>query len=401
MEVRLKSLPATIGQVTIPETFSVSQIVAVTGCFFKALMDKQGGDEERLCPHPSAELGNVFHSLLEESVKGIFNEKDTSVEALNALLDRLLENAQVKLKNNAKTAAYANLKQTMTPLAWERKRRSIIDTALEFINNIRHVQKSPSIKRNEGFSFKDARGNGRWAEVPIYVPTLRLKGRIDILERTANEIKIVDFKSGRIIDANGEIKPNIVLQLLIYGIMAQSLDPSACVSLVINDGTEHQVPFDHEISEHKKDWLRSIMGSLVPGTIAWAEEHEMVGPDCRWCRIRHCCTKYIRETPELWTRDIEWQLPMDTWGTLEALTPKRNELVDLTLSDASGRRVKVFNVKETHLEKLIVGTRLWLFELASSRAALSGNFWRHPLNFYEVGESDMSDRAWSLQVFVG
>jgi hypothetical protein len=326
---------------------------------------------------------------------------DTSIEVLETALDSLLNDAKVRLEKDARTASYANLKQTMTPLGWERKRRSIVDTACEFISNVRHIRNSTSSKLNDGFHFEDARGNGRWSEVPIYVPTLRLKGRIDLVERNANEIRIMDLKSGSTFDADGEIKPNIALQLLIYGVMAQTLDPGALIFLVINNGTEHPVPFDLETLEQTKEWLCSMVSSLVPGTIAYAEDYATVGPDCRWCGIRHRCERYLRDAPNLWTREMEWRLPMDTWGTLEALLPKSNGLNDLTLLDAGGRHVKVFNVRETHLKELSLRKKLWLFEVASSRPALRGNSWRHPLNFYEIDESDISNRAWSLQVFIG
>jgi hypothetical protein len=63
------------------------------------------------------------------------------------------------------------------------------------------------------------------------------------VERNANEIRIMDLKSGSTFDADGEIKPNIALQLLIYGVMAQTLDPGALIFLVINNGTEHPGSF--------------------------------------------------------------------------------------------------------------------------------------------------------------
>ena len=71
MEERLTVLPDPIRRVTIPETFSVSQIVAVDDCFLKVLIEMQGADVEQLPPNPSAELGKVFHSLLEKVVKGL------------------------------------------------------------------------------------------------------------------------------------------------------------------------------------------------------------------------------------------------------------------------------------------------------------------------------------------
>ena len=401
MEKRIIVLPDPIRLVTIPKTFSVSQIVAVDDCFLKVLMAIQGDSIARLLPNPSAELGKVFHSLLEKAVKGFSNGEDASLEGLEIVLDRLLNETRTKLEKDPQTASYADLPKTMTPLAWERKRRSLLDTAFDSINSMQYVKKTSPRVRNGGFGFEDAKGNGRWVEVPICVPALRLKGRMDVLERTGDEIKIIDLKSGRVENAEGEVKPKIVLQLLLYGILAQSLDPRARVSLVVNDGAVHPVPFDPEIVKETEAWLHSTMSSLVTGAIISAEEHAKVGPDCRWCGIRHRCARYLREAPDLWIREIDWRPPLDTWGTVERQVTKSNKLFDLTLLDAGGRRIKIFRVRETHLSEFKIGKTVWFFDLAASRPALGGNPWRHPLNFHEIGECDAIDRAWSLQVFVG
>jgi len=391
--------PDPVKQVTIPEIFSVSQIVSADDCFLKVLLASQCYDIERLRPPPSAELGKVFHSLVEEVTKGFFNLEDATIEYLETLLDHLLDECRKKLEQNPHTISYADLTRTMTPLAWARKRRLFIDTAFDFINNSRHVKKTTRGGRKGSFSFEDARGNGRWVEVPICVPVLRLKGRIDVLERTGDEIKIIDLKSGCVVDADGHIKPKITLQLLLYGLLAQYLDPKAHLSLIVNDGMEHPILFDSKIMEETESRLISMMSSFVSGEIVPAERHAKLCLDCSWCGIRHRCLRYLREVPGLWTREIEWRLPLDTWGTVERFVTNDNGLLDLTLLDEGGRRIKVFRVRETHLTKLAIGKRVWLFDLAASQTALDGNYWKHPLNFHEINEFDPTDRAWSLQVF--
>ncbi len=399
MEKHLIFIPDPIPQVTIPEIFSVSSMVVAADCFLKVLMSMKGGVVERLRPDPSAELGKVYHSLLEEVVKGFPNGKETSLEVLEATLDRLLGEAQKELERDPHTASYADLTQTMTPLGWSRKRRSLVDAALGFIDSTPRGKMAPHRARKGGFRFENAKGHGRWVEVPISVTALRLKGRIDVLERTTNEIKIVDLKSGRVEDANGEVMPKIALQLRLYGIMIQTLEPKVRVTLVVNDGTEHMVPFNPAILKETKAWLDSTMSSLISGAIVPAQEHAKVGPGCRWCGIRHRCSSYLREAPSWWNCEIDWRLPLDTWGTVERFTQKVNGLFDLTLLDAGGRRIKIFRIQEKYLTELSVGKRVWFFDLVASRSTRLGNSWRHPLNFYEMGVSDATDRAWSLNIF--
>lgn len=399
MEECLSGLPSPIQQVTVPETFSVSQIVAADDCFLKGLMPLKDAATEQLRPNPSAVLGRVFHSLLEEAVKSFSDGKEPSLETLERLLDSLLDETKRRLESNPYTATYADLTRTLTPLAWERKRRSLVDAAFDVVDKVSHGKgKCHGVPKGR-FRFEGLRKNGSWAEVPISVPILRLKGRIDVLERTAEKIKIVDLKSGRVGNASGEINPKIALQLRLYGILIQAIDPKVQVTLVVNDGTEHPVAFDPAIAEETKEWLLSKMSSFVPEAIISAKNYAKVGSDCRWCGIRHRCENYLLEAPGLWARMIDWPLPLDTWGTAENLTPINDGLVDLTLLDVAGRRVKVFRVRETHLKNLVVGQRVWLFDLASSRYALRGNAWKHPLNFHEISDSGLSDNAWSIGVY--
>jgi hypothetical protein len=268
-------------------------------------------------------------------------------------------------------------------------------------NSVTYVKRATHKRRGGDFSFKDARGDGHWVEVPICVPSLRLRGRIDFLERNGDDIKIVDLKSGRIKNSDGEVKPKIALQLLLYGIMAQFHEPRAHLTLVVNNGTVHFVPFDSEVVEDTKGWLQSTMSNLAPGALVSAEKLANIGPDCRWCDTRHHCRRYLQESPDLWSQEIDWRMPLDTWGTVEQIIPKRNGLFDLNLLDAGGRHIKVFRVREIHLKDITIGNHVWFFGLAASRTALGGNSWSHPLNFHEIGESNAKDRAWSLQIFTG
>jgi hypothetical protein len=176
MEESLTVLPDPIRQMTIPEMFSVSQIVAVDQCFLKVLVSMQGDAIGRLPPNPSAELGKVFHSLLEETVKGFSDGEKASLKDLEALLNHLLNETRTKLEKDPHTASYADLTQTMTPLAWSRKRRSLLDAAFGFVERVSCGKETSHSARKGGFHFEDAKGNGRWVEVPIRVPTLRLKG---------------------------------------------------------------------------------------------------------------------------------------------------------------------------------------------------------------------------------
>lgn len=396
MEERLICLPDPVREVTIPYWFSISQIVLARDCSMRFLLQLQK-HVKPLPLGPWAELGKIFHTLLEHAVKGLIEDHESSVESLCHYLDRLLNEARMILEKDPHTASYADLATTMTPLAWERKRESLVELAFEFSQRQRR-QKYSDYPGANGFSFENAKGNGRWAEVAIQVPSLRLRGRIDLLEREGEDTRIIDLKSGRITGADQDVKPEITTQLLLYGIMTQTLDPNARVALVVNDGEEHEIPFDSVVCSETHAWLRGILDSLPAGKNVPADEHSKVGPNCRWCSTRHVCERYLREAPYLWTQETEWELPLDTWGSVEKFMMKSDDLVDVTLLDDAGRHVKIFGLRQVHLGKIKAGERIWMFGLATSRSSLYKNSWRHPLNFHEI-DFDGRNRAWSLAVF--
>jgi len=188
---RLTPLPARIRHLTIPDIFSVSQIAVGRDCRLKALIGMQEAIEEKLAPNPAAELGTIYHSLVEKAVRKLSLEEGDAEDRLESFLDGLLEETQARLKEDPRTAPYADLRETMSPKAWQKKRRSFIDLAREYVENEPRRRVAAHSGRRGEFCFEALIANGRWAEVPIAVPGLRLKGRIDVLERKGEAIKLI------------------------------------------------------------------------------------------------------------------------------------------------------------------------------------------------------------------
>jgi len=397
MEERLTKLPDAICEATIPETFPVSTIASADCCLLKVVLN-DSRYKKALRPGPRAVLGCIAHDLAEKAIWWSRSGRgETSVE-LERILERLLLRARRQLEEDPCTAPYADLPRTMSPLMWARKRRALLDMAQESADRARWYKGEQGAKGQEMFRLEKLRRDGLWVEVPIKVPELRLRGRMDVLERNGEVNKITDIKSGRVEDENGEIAETILRQIRLYGLMAKYVDPSMNIALAINDGIERPVQFDAEIREEMLAWLRSRTDALPSGTNLSSENLAKVGPDCRWCDLRHRCPSYLRDAPVLWGRDLNWRLPLDVWGTAERLDVKEDGLVDLTLRDSGGRRVKVFRLRDFHVAHVGTGDHIWLFDLLAFATELRGSIWRQPLNFYELGEVD-NDRAWSLQVF--
>ncbi len=397
MERRLKNLPTSILQVTVPQMFSVSAVATADVCLLKTVF-QSSSCENALQQGPHAVLGNIAHELVEMTIRGVGKTEEATFESLERALGTLLNDERKRLSRNPATAPYSDLPRIMSPLAWARKRRTILDMAYESAVRTRAYKVASNSRNRVPFRFENLLRDGQWIEVPIAVSELRLKGRMDVLNRRGNEVKITDVKSGRVEDENGEIITRVLRQIQLYGLMAKGLEPSAQVILTILAGSERAVPFDEDAQDETLAWLRSRMEPLVPGATVSCDSLAQVGPDCRWCDMRHRCERYLQDAPSLWVRDLEWPLPLDIWGTIERIDSNSDDLVDLTVRDAGGRRIKAFCLSDARMAGIRTGNRIWLFNLLASVTEIRGAFWRHPLNFYEIGDS-ASDRAWSLQAF--
>jgi len=397
MERSVKNLPAPILLVTVPQMFSVSAVAFSDVCLLKAVL-QTSSREGALLQGPRAVLGNITHNLVDRAILGIGRTGKTSFEKLEQILGSLLDDARERLNGNPLTATYSHLPLTMSPLAWARKRRMILDLAYESANSAKpHGTTSNSLDHCD-FRFENLLWDGRWVEVPIEVSELRLKGRIDVLNRRGKIAEISDIKSGRVEDENGDLVESIVRQIQLYGLMASWLEPTTQVILSIHAGVRRSIPFGTIVRDETLKWLRSIMDPIPPSSTVSCESLAQVGSGCRWCNMRHRCVRYLREAPPHWNSNLDWVLPLDIWGTIDRIDSIGDNLVDLTLWDAIGRHVKVFHLRDTQLAGLNAGDRIWLFELSASVTDLRGLSCRHPLNFHEMGDSAY-DRAWSIQVF--
>ena len=377
--------------------FSVSVLASAGSCLLKATL-QASSEKGTLLDGPHATLGIIAHQLVERAMRGIKQSGEAAFDELEQIFDSLMADARKRLSNRPETVHYSNLPCTMSPIVWSRKYRKIIDMAYESAKKASQLASVPFAQNFESFRFENLSRDGQWFEVSIEVPELRLKGRIDSLRRKGKEIKITDIKSGRVEDDNGEILESISKQILLYGLMASWLEPTSYVNLSILSDVEIPILFDRNVQDEILDWLRSRTVALSPGTVVPSDSISRVGPDCRWCKVRHRCAGYLREVPLLWRSNLDWTLPLDVWGEIERIDSKGSGLVDLTLWDAGRRRVKVFCLRESHVKGLSIGSHIWLFDLSASPRDIRGKTWRQPLNFYEIGDSDR-DRAWTLQAF--
>src|SRR5262245_37103014 len=153
-------------------------------------------DVPALTAHPAAAIGSVFHKLLELAVRGEIPRQSTAGADAERALDRLLDEQDARLAVTW-PGNPPRLRQVFPPLTWRRKRRVVLDLAEKYVSGA--VPRSTVAAGDGVRSARDLPSNGNWSEVYLEAPSLRLRGRADLIERTVGNVVIRDLKTGRVL----------------------------------------------------------------------------------------------------------------------------------------------------------------------------------------------------------
>jgi hypothetical protein len=216
--------------------------------------------------------------------------------------------------------------------------------------------------------------------------------------------EIRDFKSGNALTPDGNIKPEIQLQLRAYGLILMELEPTTEVRLVVDDGEERELSFDSSSRATARNELDAILAEVPPPGVADARELATPGAGCFGCSTRHVCPGYRESAPSWWASypaELD-RAPNDTWGELLEVRPNpRAPTVDAWLRDVSNRRVRVDGLHERHgLGAESIGMRIALFDLEATGQTRGFDGQRyHPRSFHELPRDGRERRAWSVSMF--
>jgi hypothetical protein len=213
--------------------------------------------------------------------------------------------------------------------------------------------------------------------------------------------EVRDFKTGATVDEDGQIKPEISLQLQAYGLMLLEQHPDAEVRLVVDDGEEREVPFDRERRRSTRETLERFVSSMPPSERTSAIELANPGRACWGCQIRHVCPAYRTKAPSWWKEypsTID-RLPTDVWGI--AVEIRHTPNVEVILRDDAGRRVLISGLSHRHgIDQACVAGRIWFFGLEATGATRSFNGSRfHPRSFHELPRDRLERRAWVPHIY--
>lgn len=330
---------------------------------------------------PDAEFGTIVHRAIAAARRG---EQHPDQWFLRSLRER-----QAELAIDPATQRYSDLAECVRP--------GKVDEAIAMIvSNYRPGRSNTSSSSASGVATERRTGS----EVPLVSESLGLRGSADLISEVDGGVEIVDFKTGSVLDANGEVRRSYRLQLLAYALMVREREPKVRISLVLDNGTRTLVACDDGALSEARVEIDRMVSALPDGDDVAPTNLAEPGPDCISCSLRSSCPDYLAAAPTWWRnvpREIE-RAPYDSWG--EVRTASFDGVRRVTLVDAAGRGVRIDRLSSFHdLSDVREGDKLWFFGLNPETVKRGfGGERPHPRLFHDRPRDGFGREAWTLQI---
>lgn len=384
----LRPLPGCLDAIVVPECFSVTAVAACGGCRLRAVLGSSRSNSYRLPSGPEAAIGTLVHRVKEK-----WADRTDATVSPDDVFDAEYAALVRELELDADRRHFADLSATLSPSQWSMVRRQVVAqcSALSPLGTASSTRSPSPEKPRLG------------AEVDLEARSLRIRGRADRIDKDGSGGWVVrDYKTGSVLRPDGTPRPDYTLQMQCYGLMITEHSPSSEVRLILDDGDEYQVPFDHEVRDSTREFLRTLTAGMpAAGAVGDAADLATPGAACTTCAFRVACRAYRREAPAWWAeypRDVE-RIPSDTWGIVRGVTGGAQ--TSLILDDDAGRKVRVDGLDQRHgLVDARTGDRVWAFALNAAGPArgFDGRQF-HPRNFFELPRDRRERRAWGVVTF--
>ena len=330
-----------------------------------------------------------LHRVLERAVRGDFDRTEGVVAGLRRMVGELLSDTPDTPPPDLVYGA----------AEWRRRVADVVAAATPLVGSRPRTGPPPPAsceRRPPAFPTWD----GRWTELPLSSPDLRVRGRVDVAERRGDSVTLTDLKTGSPTGPDGTVRPAVALQLQAYGLIVADAAPGTSVDLRVLGGSSASVPFGPEERGEVERTLHRLGDRLPTGQELNAPDLARPGPYCRHCDGRHRCAAYQAVAPSWWARGSEHPIPSDVWGKVEGVEERPGATVDLDLRDVSGRRVRIANLRGGLADGVRAGDRFYAFGLERRGPTVRTGTYTAPLGYRDV-DPDTGEAAWALATFVG
>lgn len=401
-------LPPVLDEVRPPTLLSPSRFADLLRCPLSVIHGLQ--EEELLPPHPLVVLGGIIHDVMHAVRSRALGSQEEIENAVVEVFEERLGAVEIRLAAETSTRRLVPIRRAVGRTAWRHRKTRLRawGSTLSDLYADRIGRQSTRPLRRERRDWEEPSATVQvptGSERPMRLPDSRLSGRPDRIERDSDRVfHITDLKTGSIRDKEGQPLRDYALQVKLYGLMVERIDPDARVRLWLEGSERVEVPWSDAARAETEELLNETLSRLPDDLSVSADSVAREGPHCGRCRIRHRCPRYRSVAPEWWKSMSTTALvaPLDVWGTVLEASSEGERFYEVMLRDAADRKVRVPGLRAgLGIAGLRSGDYAWFFDLEPSETLPHHGAFTHPRNFH----GERPSRAWSdalrLGVFVG
>ncbi|WP_404298683.1 RecB family exonuclease [Alicycliphilus denitrificans] len=345
-------------------------------CPLAYLMQTEGMPRKTIGQHPAALLGTAVHAVTSSMIA-------TGIPTPQDVIDTVKKEFLKLAGDPARSSPFARWMLQRYGIEGFVTRRQLVERSAYVIGLASRLPHIPASRRaTRAFDGKVPTGSERWLESE----KSGAAGKVDLILRTPQGgLKIIDFKTGKIYEEDGQIKRAYILQMAGYARMAEDLEPAANLELELIGKTETWCsPFNQELRSMVDSVIASLRLKLPLGREIHDEQTAVLGEHCARCSSRPSCRVYGTELSRrtLANRDTWNGGSLDVAGQVAEIRVEAG-LATLLFEDAGAARARIVGIPEAIVEEanLGVGREFHAYSLGTSEANRDGRF---PRNFFVV-----------------
>ncbi len=342
---------------------------------------------DRLSGNIYAIRGSAVHKCIENNLSKIEISRKEIFDELGLLLERYICRS---LDNEILKAVYSNW-----GLSALFDRQTLINLS-HYVYECCHRLNSYVEKRHlNGVSFAETAPK-LGSEQNLLSLKYDLAGKPDFtfLDETG-VCHVVDFKTGRIKDDNGEPLESYLLQLAAYAvILKDELKTSRLVLEIISTEEQISCNFDSSLEMKVQRLIQKGRDVLFDRSVDSSSDAAVGGEHCFSCSYRPSCYRYLNEFETI--HGLNPKKNSDLFGEVIAVD---NESVfgRIRISDHTGRNHQVIGVPFELCHKIRIGSFIKIFGIKSIDISGSGKV---PVNHYMVDVTNPSKSAFECVIVV-
>lgn len=366
-----------------------SKLGVFMACPARYLLESEPHTMQQVPLHPRTILGSAVHRLANTLQK----DKDgTSASAIEQL-----EKSFISALSNTRRAGL------ITQWALQHHGVAGIITRQTLLEQVRYA-KSLTVPVAEREKYLSDSLEKRQSRIPIGREQLlissrfNMSGRADLIYQTdSGQLRVVDFKTGKVVDELNQPKDHYLLQIAAYGMIMKELVPDIDVELELAGISDRWMGvLDFNLNKRVTHILSSLDNTLPLNEPLYTSTLAQTGKHCITCISRCSCPIY-QEKLQRHSQQHQFDsthFGYDVIGSLISVE-ESDELITLRVKLDNGFAIKIFRIP-TQLfpdSERIVGRYLSIYGANRLGESVGGKF---PRNFYVIDTQDPKRSAFQF-----